>query len=168
MFTPARKRGKFYCSALCMSNALRVDHMVTCAECGKEYRGARSVAKRAKQKYCSRACQSAAHSRRMSGSGHHMWKGGRNVVTSTGYVRRWVEPRAAGVQNRVLEHRLVMAEMQGRDLMPWETVHHINGIKTDNRRENLQLRISQHGPGVVPVCSDCGSNRIGYAPIAVD
>lgn len=54
-------------------------------------------------------------------------------VDSNGYVSKFMD------KVKVLEHREIMAEHIGRPLHSWENVHHKNGLRADNRIENLEL-----------------------------
>jgi len=53
----------------------------------------------------------------------------------------------ADKNGRILEHKLVMSKHIGRPIKKGETVHHKNGIRDDNRVENLELWSSNHPPG---------------------
>lgn len=80
------------------------------------------------------------HSKTKKGSEHHLWKGGRWKHKS-GYI--YVSAPDHPNSNRdgyVLEHRLVAEQKVGRILdSQTEHVHHINGIRDDNRPENLEI-----------------------------
>lgn len=75
------------------------------------------------------------------GENNGAWKGGK-IISSLGYVMilKHDHPRAKSNGGYVHEHILVMEEKIGRYIdNKKESVHHINGIKTDNRIENLVL-----------------------------
>jgi len=104
-----------------------------------------------------------------AGPGSPRYKGGR-MVTPEGYVMVKVyDPDPMTTMRNsagyVFEHRLVMAEALGRPLTQRETVHHVNGVRDDNRLENLQLRIGSHGAGATFRCHDCGSVNIEAVPL---
>lgn len=126
-----------------------------CALCGKE----RWVALETNNKhlYCASCAKKELYSKnyglkcrisdtlkgRYTDKGNPFWKGGRHKLSS-GYIMVRVSNddffrRTANKNNYALEHRLVMAKSLKRNLLPWEIVHHKNGIKDDNRIGNLKL-----------------------------
>ena len=90
-----------------------------------------------------------------TGSRSHHWKGGRFKHLS-GYILVRLTPdhpfyEMADIHHLVTEHRLIMAEHIGRPLKKDEIVHHKNGIKDDNRLENLELLARHlHHTGYLP------------------
>lgn len=74
-----------------------------------------------------------------SGKNHPNWKGGikRDV---NGYILTW-QPDHPRSNSRGYVHRsyLVAEETQGRFLYPEEITHHKNGIRDDDRPENIEV-----------------------------
>lgn len=75
----------------------------------------------------------------------------RVAVTYEGYVKVKIG------KTFLPEHRVVMRHCLGRELYPGETVHHINGNRSDNRIENLELWATSQPVGQRP------SDLVAYA-----
>lgn len=75
-----------------------------------------------------------------TGEKNGFWKGGR-TITEHGYVliRVDLDHHLADMRGYAYEHRIVVEQKIGRCLRKGEQVHHINGNKTDNRPENLEV-----------------------------
>lgn len=128
-----------------------------CVNCGKE-RWVQFVGGKPIKSLCRSCCQKGrspskesrikmSHAHR--GKNNPFWLGGRKKINDQGYVlvRVYLDDffyPMTGAHGFVREHRLVMAKHLGRCLHPWEIVHHLNGIRDDNRIENLYLTMQQY------------------------
>jgi hypothetical protein len=135
----------------------------TCVQCGAEFtaRPSSSV------QQCSRRCGNQAQGAKLRAK--RGGQPGAKHVGHDGYVWVYFPEHPAATRNKhVKEHRLVMEKKLGRSLLPNEQVHHINGVRTDNDPENLELWVRKQPNGTRATqgtlcCLDCGSRNIGYA-----
>ena len=82
--------------------------------------------------YCSRRCAGVAGNNKQRGRALHPGRL-KGAVDKKGYVRLLVAGRL------MMAHRFVMGMSLGRPLHQWEDVHHRNGNKSDNHRDNLEI-----------------------------
>lgn len=81
------------------------------------------------------------HPEYMQGKNHWNWKGGKR--NKGGYVFIYKPNHPHTIGGYIFEHRFIMEQIIGRYLKSCELVHHINGIKNDNRPENLKLFLNK-------------------------
>jgi len=122
------------CSKVCGYETRKKKHLIhtKCGACQKDFSFTKSSRRVSNVYFCSNKC-----STKTNGNGRSSdWK-----LSVDGYVYKSINGK------KVLQHRIVVENFFGRKLMPYENVHHINGIKNDNRIENLELWLTQQPKG---------------------
>jgi len=144
--------GAKYCSATCGYEAKKNRVLVKCENCGASREKTKSDCERSAHHFCSDKCHAQWIKEHRSGENSPLCKKEQNAdhvkkrfqsrarsiqktghITPKGYMSVW----SNGV--RMLEHRVVAEKALGRPIRSHEVVHHINGIKNDNRNCNLMI-----------------------------
>ena len=151
---------QIFCSSKCRSNGyhrakkgfpLQLAYL-KCTVCSKNF-----FQKRINNtEYCSNSCKKLGVFRKgnglevegprkhIKGSGH-IQANGYKVISRNHPNAKCRSPKSGNGQ--ILEHIWIMSNHIGRPLTEKETVHHKNGIRDDNRIENLELWSHSHPPG---------------------
>lgn len=101
------------------------NHPKYCISCGAPLHSHRAIR-------CSDCWKRDRKQLAVRGPAHPSWKGGKQKAAN-GYIEVW----NGWDRKRTLEHRLIWEQTHNKKLPKGWIVHHLNGIKDDNRSENL-------------------------------
>lgn len=158
---PYGKRKRCY---FCQPPKVKTGEVKKCQQCGNEFYIQAAEARDPRRKgglYCSAKCRIA--SMRGKPNCRRMPLGSKRT-RQDGYIEVKVAETGSYAKDWQLEHRAIMANYQGRELKPNETVHHLNGVKSDNRIENFELLSNPDHVLIHPtprkrvqiICQECG------------
>lgn len=151
---------QIFCNHKCRANAyhrakkgfpLQLAYL-KCSVCSKNFFQKRMN----NTEYCSNSCKKLGVFRKYAGlpvegdrkhvrGSGHIQANGYRMISRNHPNARVRSPKTGNGQ--ILEHVWIMSNHIGRPLTDKETVHHRNGIRDDNRIENLELWSHQHPPG---------------------
>lgn len=133
---------------------------MVCPICGVKFHLKPYAVKKDKHHYCSKKCHYLAKQQYTKGEKNHQyglrgnknasWKGGKKLDLGYYWVYRPDHPFSVGKTGYVLEHRIVAEKyllndensvvIDGKRYLARDwIVHHKNGVRTDNRPENLEV-----------------------------
>ena len=128
--------GKRFCSRACVNKSTQKRIVDLCLYCNKEFEHWPSDG----HMFCDRECYNSNRQKQRVNT---------SKVTDDGYVLVY-RPDSLSAQPSTgftFEHRYIMEQHIGRQLLSEETVHHKNGVRTDNHLDNLELWSSSHPKG---------------------
>jgi len=124
---------------------LRDAYWLCRCQCGKEHSVQGKSLRRGDSRSC--GCLRRELTLKRTGVNSPGWRGGKTKSTCGYILVQMPSHPAAQADGYVPEHRIIMERKLGRYLLQDETVHHINGVRHDNRPENLELWASRQPKG---------------------
>ncbi len=111
---------------------------IKCPECGEERWAGKSDIKKYKSNGICRSC----HFNNQIGDKNFNWKGGRVLFKSHARDSNYILIRGSGHPKEqkngyIFEHILIWEQVHNKRLPEGWIIHHLNGVGTDNRPENL-------------------------------